>query len=75
MLIYISSYLCPLVMVLEKPSRIMTTLYLTTFVTILLVCSTRLGFPYSGEKGNLAPHRAFAIHTEREFYNKVSSEY
>ncbi len=58
-------------MVIEKPTRLLTTLYLSTLATMVLVCSTKLGFPYSGEKGNLAPHRAFVLHTEREYYDKV----
>ncbi len=57
-------------MVLQNPNALLTTLLLTTKVTFLLVCTTRLGFPYSGDKNNLAPHRAFALHTEREFYNR-----
>ncbi len=65
------SFLCPLVMVMSKPSRVLSTLYMTTLLTVILVVLTPLGFPYSGDKNNLAPHRSFVIHTEREFYDKV----
>ena len=29
----------------------MTTLYMTTFLSVILVVTTRLGFPYSGQLG------------------------
>jgi hypothetical protein len=65
------SFICPLVMVMNKTPAVMTTLYMTTFVTVCLVVTTRLGFPYSGEPGSLAPHRSFVLHTAREFYNRT----
>ena len=59
-------------MVTRKPQRILTALYLMTFAAVFLVCCTRLGFPYSGDKeSGLALHRAFIVHTERESYSKV----
>ena len=66
------SFICPLVMVLRKPDYVITCLYMSTFFTMLLVLLTRVGFPYSNVKGNIAPHRAFILHTEREFYSKVA---
>ena len=43
------SFICPLFMVLKKPPQVMTTLYMTTFLSVILVVTTRLGFPYSGQ--------------------------
>ena len=45
------SFICPLFMVLKKPPQVMTTLYMTTFLSVILVVTTRLGFPYSGQLG------------------------
>ena len=45
------SFICPLFMVLKKPPSVMTTLYMTTFLSVILVVTTRLGFPYSGQLG------------------------
>ena len=39
-------------------------------VAVMLVLSTRLGFPYSASGSNLAPHRSFVMHTAREFYDR-----
>jgi len=64
------SFICPLAMVMNKPMNVIVTLYISTLVTLILVVTTRLGFPYSGVEGNLAPHRALVLHTGREFYNK-----
>ena len=64
------SFLCPLVMVLKNPSRVITVLYMTTFVTVIAVITTSLGFPYSAKPDNLAPHRSLILHTSREFYDK-----
>lgn len=64
------SYLCPLVIVMRKPTNVTTALYMTTIITGILVCTTRLGFPYSpGPKGS--PHRSMILHSSREFYSKV----
>ncbi len=57
-------------MVMHKPDRVITTLYMSTFVTVLLVVLTRVGFPYSAKPGNLAPHRSFFLHTARQFYDR-----
>lgn len=64
------SFLCPLVMVMNKPSNVITTLYMTTIISVILVVTTSLGFPYSSSPSNLAPHRSFVLHTAREFYGK-----
>jgi len=64
------SFLCPLAMVMKKPMNIVMSLYVVTFFTVGAVISTRLGFPYSSDETNFAPHRALVIHTDREFYNK-----
>jgi len=58
-------------MVIRKPTRIQTALYLIFFASVISISVSRLGFPYSGDKKFLAPHRGFAIHTERQFYSKV----
>ena len=68
------SFLCPLVMVTERPMRIITCLYVTTMVTMGLCLFTRLGFPYSASATNLAPHRALVIHTERHFYDVAGAK-
>ena len=68
------SFLCPLVMVTERPMRIITCLYVTTMVTMGLCLFTKLGFPYSASATNLAPHRALVIHTERHFYDVAGAE-
>ena len=68
------SFLCPLVMVTERPMRIITCLYVTTMVTMGLCLFTKLGFPYSASATNLAPHRALVIHTERHFYDLAGAE-
>lgn len=65
------SFICPLFMVMNKPPAVMTTLYMTTFITVVLVVTTRVGFPYSADPGSLAPHRSLVIHTGREFYNRT----
>jgi hypothetical protein len=62
-------------MVLNKPDRVITSLYMTTFITVILVVCTRIGFPYSATPGNLAPHRAFVINTAREFYDREGKMY
>ena len=65
------SFLCPLVMVMNRPNNVITTLYLVTFTTMILVVLTRVGFPYSAPPaGNVAPHRALIINTAREFYDR-----
>jgi len=58
-------------MVFRKPSRLQNFLYVLFFVSTGVISLTKLGFPYSGEKTFLAPHRGFALHTERKFYSKV----
>ena len=45
------SFICPLFMVLKKPPAVITTLYMTTILSVILVVTTRLGFPYSGQLG------------------------
>ena len=35
------SFLCPLVMVMNKPNNVITTLYMSTAITAILVMSTR----------------------------------
>ena len=45
------SFICPLFMVLKKPPAVITTLYMTTILSVILVVITRLGFPYSGQLG------------------------
>ena len=37
------SYLCPLAMVTRKPMHVITTLYITTFLTLIAVFTTSLG--------------------------------
>lgn len=69
------SFICPLFMVMNRPPAVMTTLYLTTFISVILVVTTRLGFPYSASPTNLAPHRALIVHSSREFYNKTGDKY
>ena len=69
------SFLCPLVMVMNKPNNVITTLYMTTLVTAILVCATKLGFPYSASPDNLAPQRSLIIHSGREFYDKAGHLY
>ena len=66
------SFLCPLVMVMNRPNNVITTLYLVTFTTMILVVLTRVGFPYSAPSsgGNVAPHRALIINTAREFFDR-----
>lgn len=64
------SFLCPLAMVLRRPTNVINTLFIVTFVTMAAVATTKLGFPYSSAESNFAPHRALVIHTAREFYNK-----
>ena len=64
------SYLCPLVMVINKPMKMVTTLYVLTMLTMAACFFTRLGFPYSATPTNLAPHRGLVIHTERHFYDQ-----
>ncbi|XP_023345863.1 endoplasmic reticulum metallopeptidase 1 isoform X2 [Eurytemora carolleeae] len=64
------SFLCPLSMVMNKPTNVITTLYLTTFITVIAVIVTPLGFPYSASESSYSPHRALVIHTDREFYNR-----
>ena len=61
------SFLCPLVMVMNRPNNVITTLYMLTFTTMILVVLTRVGFPYSAKN---APHRALIINTDREFYDR-----
>lgn len=64
------SFLCPLVMVMKKPTNVIATLYVVTFATMVAALTTQLGFPYSSSPTSLAPHRALVIHTDRQFYNK-----
>jgi len=64
------SFLCPLAMVMRKPMNLITALYMTTLITVLLVSGTKIGFPYSVEGPNYSPHRGLVLHTHREFYNK-----
>eukprot|EP00092_Neocalanus_flemingeri_P002862 GFUD01003060.1.p1 GENE.GFUD01003060.1~~GFUD01003060.1.p1 ORF type:complete len:914 (+),score=90.26 GFUD01003060.1:82-2823(+) len=64
------SFLCPLAMVMNKPMNVITTLYVTTFVTMGVCLFTNFGFPYSNTPNNLSPHRGLVIHTDRAFYNK-----
>ena len=45
------SFICPLFMVLKKPPAVITTLYMTTILSVILVVTTNLGFPYSGQLG------------------------
>lgn len=68
------SFLCPLVMVMRKPNNVISTLYMTTIITIILVITTRLGFPYSSNPKAIAPHRSLILHTSREFYNKDGNQ-
>ena len=63
------SFLCPLVMVTDKPMRIITSLYVVTMLTMGVCLFSKVGFPYSASSSNLAPHRALVIHTERHFYD------
>eukprot|EP00096_Caligus_rogercresseyi_P010754 TRINITY_DN4013_c0_g1_i1.p1 TRINITY_DN4013_c0_g1~~TRINITY_DN4013_c0_g1_i1.p1 ORF type:complete len:900 (-),score=145.35 TRINITY_DN4013_c0_g1_i1:1936-4635(-) len=67
------SYICPLVMVMRKPIYVVSTLYMSTIITVFLVLTTRLGFPYSSSPDNLAPQRSLIMHTAREFYGKDGS--
>jgi len=63
------SFICPLAVVMNKPQNVIMTLYCVTFATIAAVLFTSLGFPYSSDPSNLAPHRALILHTDRHFYN------
>jgi len=63
------SFLCPLAMVMNKPMNVLSTLYITTFLTMGICLFTNFAFPYSITEGNLAPHRGLVIHTQRAFYN------
>jgi len=63
------SFLCPLVMVINKPMKVITSLYVTVMVTMFVCLFTKFGFPYSVSPGNLAPHRALIIHTDRQFFD------
>ena len=63
------SFLCPLVMVINKPMKVITSLYVTVMVTMFVCLFTKFGFPYSVSQGNLAPHRALIIHTDRQFFD------
>jgi len=67
------SFLCPLAMVIKKPMNVLTTLYITTFVTMGICLCTNYAFPYSNTSTSLAPHRGLVIHTDRAFYNKDGS--
>ena len=67
------SFLCPLVMVLEKPMKVCTSLYIITMITMGVCLFTKVGFPYSATSSNLAPHRALVIHTERHFHDMSGS--
>ncbi|XP_040581648.1 endoplasmic reticulum metallopeptidase 1 [Lepeophtheirus salmonis] len=67
------SYICPLVMVMRKPIYVVSALYMSTIITVILVLTTRLGFPYSASPTNLAPQRSLIMHTAREFYSKDGS--
>ena len=70
------SFLCPLVMVMNRPNNVITTLYMVTFTTMVLVVVTRVGFPYSAPHGgHVAPHRALIINTAREFYDRQGHLY
>ena len=68
------SFICPLFMVMNRPPAVMNTLCMATFVSVILVVTTRLGFPYSASPSSLAPHRSFILHTAREFYNRDGSK-
>ena len=37
------SFLCPLAMVMRKPMNLITALYMTTLITVVLVSGTKLG--------------------------------
>ena len=69
------SFICPLFMVMKRPTAIINTLYMVTFTTVILVISTRLGFPYSASPSNLAPHRSLIIHASREFYHRSGDKF
>lgn len=69
------SFICPLFMVMHRPPAVMTTLYMVTFFSVILVVTTRLGFPYSASPSNLAPHRSLIVHTAREFYNRTGEKF
>ena len=71
---YRLSFLCPLVMVMNKPNNVISTLYMSTIITVILVLTTRLGFPYSSNPKAVAPHRSLILHTAREFYDKSGNK-
>lgn len=64
------SFICPLFMVMKRPSIVMNALCFIMVLSVFFVASTRLGFPYSVSESNLAPHRSFYMHTAREFYDR-----
>jgi len=64
------SFLCPLVMVMNRPNNVITTLYMTTIITAILVSTTKLGFPYSASPTDPAPQRSLFVHTDRQIFDK-----
>ena len=68
------SFLCPLVMVMNKPMNVITSLYMITLATMGICIFTKFGFPYTVSPHNLTPHRALVIHTERHFYDITGAE-
>lgn len=64
------SFICPLAMVMNKPTNVIATLYMVTLATMAITLFTTVGFPYSKTEFNLSPHRALVIHTDRHFYDR-----
>uniref|UniRef100_A0A336LS90 FXNA-like protease n=1 Tax=Culicoides sonorensis TaxID=179676 RepID=A0A336LS90_CULSO len=68
--IVIVSYLLPLIVLFKKPAKYYMFLFFLCFITILLTCFTKIGFPYINEQ-NFEPRvqRHYVSHTLRTFYD------
>lgn len=68
------TYVSSLIVLVEKPRKVLTSLSTLFLVAMFLLLFTPLGFPYSGNTHSPKPQRFMMIHTERSFHNRQGKE-
>lgn len=67
----VTSYFCPLFLLLRKRLLCLGLVFLVTISTISLICLTNFGFPYQADGPTTEPRvqRHYVTHTRRVFYD------
>ncbi|XP_047115031.1 endoplasmic reticulum metallopeptidase 1-like isoform X1 [Schistocerca piceifrons] len=75
MFVLLFSFITPLILLVRRPTRILSLFGGLSLVAIILLILTPLGFPYSGDPASPAPQRFMIAHTKQVFHDSSGREY